>query len=68
MVSSILSQEPLMVTAIMCQQNNICTRVGKVSTRVGKGYARVGKVSTRVGKTKSKLSHDNYSGSEIWMK
>jgi len=43
------------------------TRVGKVFTRVGKGYARVGKVSTRVGKTKSKLTHDNYSGSEIYM-
>ena len=45
----------------------ICTRVGKVFTRVGKGYTRVGKVCTRVGKTKSKLTHDNYSGSEIYM-
>ena len=68
MALNILSPGILMVPMIMRHQNNICTRVGKVCTRVGKGYARVGKVCTRVGKTKSTLNHDNYSGSEIYMK
>ena len=68
MGQNILSQEILRVPLMINKPDINYTRVGKVFTRVGKGYARVGKVSTRVGKTKSKLSHDNYSGSEIWMK
>jgi hypothetical protein len=68
MIQNILSHRAFNGNRDNVQPNNICTRVGKVCTRVGKGYARVGKVSTRVGKTKSKLTHDNYSGSENYMK